>query len=85
MSPVHFSVLSLVEPAGVTEFTNTQEIKTTLSREILKFSCTLVGLFDLACSCCAPLCGEAVSIWAPFYQAEKIRARINSSFAYEDR
>ena len=22
---------------------------------------------------------------APFYQAEKIRARINSSFAYEDR
>ena len=24
-------------------------------------------------------------MWAPFYQPEKIRARINSSFAYEDR
>ena len=25
------------------------------------------------------------TIWALFYQPEKIRARINSSFAYEDR
>ena len=45
-----------------------------MQRESDRFKVTFTIVIVIA----APTC-------APFYQAEKIPARINSSFAYEDR